>query len=239
MLNFEFCNFETISSTNDKAKEFAGQGIYNLVITAKKQEGGKGRFGRKWNSELGGLYMTIILKEEHPARIKYLTLIASIAVAKSIKTISQLNARVKWPNDVLISDKKVCGILTETIHGKENYALVGIGVNVNIDKFSNSIKNKATSLKLESKKTFSIENMSKSIIKNFSSLYKCYESKSYKKIISLWKKSSHTLGKDIKAKTLNGDFVGKAIDVDDGCNLILKLKNGKTKKITEADIFVV
>ncbi|MEK6949023.1 MAG: biotin--[acetyl-CoA-carboxylase] ligase [Nanoarchaeota archaeon] len=239
MPKFEFYNFESISSTNDKAREFAGKGQYNLVVTAKKQETGRGRFGREWSSEPGGLYMTMLLKEKHIDKVKYLTFIASIAVAKSIIDFCNLKAKVKWPNDVLVNDKKVCGILTETISGKENYALVGIGVNVNNNKFPASIKNKATSLKLETNKTYSLEMLSKKIIKHFSSLHSFYENENYEKIIELWKTYSHTLGKRIKAKTLNGDFAGKAIDIDDECNLVLRLDDRSVKKIIEADIFVV
>ena len=239
MPGFEFYSFESISSTNDKAREFAGKGMYNLVITAKKQEKGKGRFGREWSSDIGGLYMTIVLNEKDLEKIRHLTLIASIAVARSIKTLSKLDAKVKWPNDVMVNDKKACGILTEIIHGKENYALVGIGVNVNTDKFSNSLQEKATSLKIESKKAFDIGKLSRLIIKNFSSLYKNYQNKNYKKIIYSWKKLSHTLGEKIRAKTLSGEFVGKAIGIDEDCNLIMRLENGKTRRIIEADIFVV
>ena len=238
MPKFEFYNFESVSSTNDKAMEFAGKGQYNLVVTAKKQEKGRGRFGRDWSSGLGGLYMTILLKEKNISMVKYLTFIASIAVAKSIIDFCNLKAEVKWPNDVLVNDRKVCGILTETISGKENYAMVGIGVNANNNKFPASVKNKATSLKLETNKAYSLEKLGKSIIAIFSSLYHYYENKNYKKIIGLWKNYSHTLGKRLKAKTLNGDFVGKAVDVDDECSLVLRLDDGSVKKIIEADIFI-
>lgn len=239
MPKFEFYNFESISSTNDKAREFAGKGQYNLVVISEKQEKGRGRFGRNWSSEPGGLYMTILLKEKDIDKVKYLTFIASIAAAKSIIDFCNLKAQVKWPNDVLVKDKKACGILTETISGKENYAMVGIGINVNNEQFSASIKNKATSLKLEAAKNYNLEKLSQKIIKYFSSLYPYYKHKNYQKIIELWKKYSHTLGKRIRAKTLNGDFVGKAVDVDDECNLVLRLDDGSVKKIIEADIFVV
>ncbi len=239
MLKLNFYNFDNISSTNDKAREFAGKGQYNLVITAKKQGKGRGRFGREWSSGHGGLYMTILLKEESIDKVKYLTFIASMAVAKSILDFCSLKAKVKWPNDVLVNGKKVCGILTETVFGKENYAMVGAGVNVNNENFPVSIKNKATSLKLETGKTYNLEKFSQKVINHFSSLYSYYTNNSYGKIIGLWKKYSHTLGKRVRAETLHGAFVGEAIGVDEDCSLILKLDNGDIKKITEADIFTV
>jgi len=236
---FKIYNFKTLSSTNDKAKYFADKGQNNLVVIAEKQKKGRGRFGRKWSSESGGLYMTILLKEQNLENIKYLTFIAAVSVAKTIKKISKLNARVKWPNDVMVNDKKICGILTETVSGKKNYSLVGIGVNVNQKKFSKNIIKKTTSLILENNKNYNIKNISRKIIKEFNKLYNNYKNKNYKKIISIWKKYSHTLGKSIKVKTISGSYIGKAINIDKDCNLILRLNNGRIKKIIEGDIFVI
>ena len=238
MLKFYY--FKTITSTNDKAKDFANDGKNNLVVIAFNQSKGRGRFGRKWSSYLGGLYMTILLREKNLDKVKYLTLISSVAVAKTIKKISKLNSNVKWPNDVLIDDKKICGILTETISNKNNnYALIGIGVNINQKKFPKNLIKKSTSLKIETNKNYDIKNISKSIIKEFNNLYLHYRNNNYDKIIGIWKKYSHTLGKKIKAKTLKGTYTGKAVDIDKDCNLILRLNNGKIKKIVEGDIFIV
>ena len=236
---FKFYNFKILTSTNDKAKELARRDDNNLVVVSEKQKKGRGRFGREWISELGGLYMTILLKEKNLDKVKYLTLIATIAVAKSIRKLTKLNVLVKWPNDVLINDKKVCGILTETISSIENYTLVGIGANINQKKFDKKIINKATSLKIETNRNYSINQIIKIIINNFNLLYKYYKNYSHKKIIDIWKKYSHTLGKNVKVKTLSGTYIGRAIDIDNNCNLVLKLKNGKIKKIVEGDIFVV
>ncbi len=233
----KFYHFKELTSTNDKAKEFSKDGLSNIVIVGDKQTKGRGRFNRKWVSGLGGLYMTILLKEKKLDKVKYLTFIASVAVAKTIVKLTKLNAKVKWPNDVLVNDKKICGILTETISGKENYALVGIGVNINQKKFSKNIN--TTSLKIETNKNFNIKNISKIIINNFNSLYKYYNKKNYTKITNIWKKYSGTIGKKVKAKTLSGVYIGTVIDIDDNCNLVLRLYNGKIKKIMEGDIFIV
>ena len=238
-VGFKFYNFKTLSSTNDKARELAKDRKYNLVVTAEKQKRGRGRFGRKWSSGLGGLYMTLLLKEDNLDNVRYLTFIAGVSVTRTIKKFTGLNAEVKWPNDVLINNKKICGILTETVTGKENYALVGIGVNVNQEKFPKNITQIATSLKIESNKDYNLDKITKIIIKNFNSLYKYYNGEKYDKIIGIWKKHSHTLGKKIRAETLSGDFIGKAVDVDDNCNLILRLNDGKLKKIVEGDISVI
>lgn len=237
--DFSFYNFEAISSTNDKAREFAKEGKSNLVVVAERQEKGRGRFGRKWSSSPGGLYMTIVLSEKNMEKIKYLTFIAAVSVAKVICKIAALDAKVKWPNDVLINHKKACGILTETISENRNYALVGIGLNVNQKKFPKSIMRNSTSLNMESNKNYDIKKISKLIIDEFGNLYSRYDKRNYGKIIEVWKKYSHTLGKTVKAKTLTGTYTGKAVDVDEECNLILRLNDGTMKRIMEGDIFVV
>lgn len=236
---FSFYNFKSLSSTNDKAREFAKEGKTNLVVVAERQEKGRGRFGREWSSGLGGLYMTLVLREKNMEKIKYLTFIAAVSVAEAIRKIAGLDAKVKWPNDVMVNHKKACGILTETISGKENHALVGIGLNVNQKKFPKSIMRKSTSLAIESNKIYDIKKTSKLIIDEFNNLYHYYDKRNYGKIIEVWKEYSHTLGKTIKAKTLTGTYTGKAVDVDEECNLILRLNDGTIKKIVEGDIFVI
>ena len=236
---FKFYYFKTLTSTNDEAKRLAKKGLDKIVVIAGKQTKGRGRFNREWASGLGGLYMTIVLKEENLDKVRYLTLIASLAVAKTIEKLTKLNALVKWPNDVLINNKKICGILTETISDNKNYALVGIGLNINQKNFNRHISNKAVSLKIITTKNHNIKKISKIIIDNFNSLYTYYKNKNYKKIIGIWKNCSHTLGKRVKVKTLSEVFVGEAVDVDKNCNLILRLDNGKLKKIVEGDIFTV
>jgi len=237
--DFSFYNFDVLSSTNDKAREFAKEGKSSLVVVAERQGSGRGRFGRKWSSSPGGLYMTIVLKDKDMGTIKYLTFIAAVSVAKAICKIAGLDAKVKWPNDVLINHKKACGILTETISRNGNYALVGIGLNVNQKKFPKSIMRNSTSLTMESNKNYDIKKIIKLIIKEFNNLYSYHNKGNYGKIKDVWKKYSHTLGKTVKAKTLSGNYTGKAVDVDDDCSLILKLSNGDTKKIAEGDITVV
>jgi len=237
--DFSFYNFDVISSTNDKAREFAKEGKTNLVVVAERQEKGKGRFGRKWDSSFGGLYMTILLHVKDIDKSRYLTFIAAISVARAVRGISGLDAKVKWPNDVLVNGKKICGILTETVSGKENYALVGIGLNANQEKFPRGIGNKAASLKIQTNKNYGIKKISKLIIDEFDNLYSYYNKRNYGKIIGVWKKYSHTLGKRVKVKTLTGTYTGKAVDVDEECNLILRLNDGTMKMIVEGDIFVV
>ena len=230
--------FKILDSTNIKAREFAKKGKFDSVILAERQTKGKGRFKRQWFSDFGGLYMTIIIKIKDVDKAKYLTFIAAVSTAKTIRNITGLNALVKWPNDVLIDDRKICGILTETISGRENYALIGIGANINQKKFPANISDKATSLFLKTNKRYNIKKISNLIMKEFNKLYSQYKKNNHEKIIAEWKRYSHTLGRKIKAKTMNRTYIGKAVGIDNDLNLILRLKNGKMQKITEGDIFI-
>ncbi|MBL7056106.1 biotin--[acetyl-CoA-carboxylase] ligase [Candidatus Woesearchaeota archaeon] len=232
-MKFSLHEFKVLDSTNDKAKEIIKKED-NFVVLAYTQKKGKGRFGRKWFSSKGGLYFTICLNAEDVENVKYLTFISSIAVAKVLGK----EAKVKWPNDVFFNDKKICGILTETVLGGSNNTLIGIGVNVNQKKFSSKIVHEPTSLFLETKKTSDVKKLYKEIMKNFLVLYSDYENKNYSRILTEWKQLSHTLGKKVKIETVNGTFFGKAVSVDKDCNLVIKLRNGKLKKIMEGDVFV-
>src|SRR3989344_4439747 len=139
-------HFKSLTSTQDKAKEFAKKGLSNVIIVADIQTKGRGRFKRKWFSQKGGLWMSILLKPKNVENLQYLTFAAAVAVAKSIKKTANLSTSIKWPNDVHYKGKKLCGILTEGIF-PANYVVVGIGLNVNQNKFPDEIKSTAISLR--------------------------------------------------------------------------------------------
>ena len=182
--------------------------------------------------------MSILLKPNNIKNIQYLTFTAAISVAKSIKKLTNINTKIKWPNDVHYNRKKLCGILTEGIFGKENYVAVGIGLNVNQEKFSDEIKNIATSLKIIKKKNIGIKKLAKNIIDEFFSIYNNqYNKNNIKNILTTWNKYCDTINKHVIVVSKNKKTYGKAIGVDENCNLILKSKN-KIIKITEGDINV-
>ncbi len=228
---------KSLASTQDKAKEFSRKGLSNIVVISDTQTKGRGRFGRKWHSQKGGLWMSILLKPNNIKNLQYLTFAAAISVIKSIKKSANISTKIKWPNDVHYKRKKLCGILTEGIFGKDNYVAVGIGLNVNQDNFPKEIKNIAASLKIIKKKNINIKNLSKYIIEEFFSIYNTqYNQNNLKNILKTWKKYCDTIGKNVIVISRSGKIYGKAIGVDDDCNLLLKLQNKKIVKIMEGDI---
>lgn len=144
-----------VGSTNTVAKQFADEdNSHGLLVTADMQTSGKGRRGRSWISPKGsGVWMTLVLKPQlDPRNASMLTLVAALAVAKGICELTKLDAKIKWPNDIVVNKKKVCGILTEMNAELDyiNYVIVGIGINANMTDFPEEIKEIATSLYLES-----------------------------------------------------------------------------------------
>lgn len=144
-------NFKTLPSTNEKAKALARKKIAPWrVLVAEEQTAGYGKEKVFWFSPKGGLYFSMILPKSQIEDLQTLTILAAFIVAKTIKENFSLEPLIKLPNDVLLNGKKVCGILTENVIGKEvKSSVIGIGLNTNIDKFPKELENMATSLKIE------------------------------------------------------------------------------------------
>lgn len=150
----EVLYFETIDSTNTKAQELAEKGYPSgTLVVADKQESGKGRRGRSWVSPSGtGIFMTLMIKPDiNPNNASMLTLVAALAVAKAITSVTGEEAMIKWPNDIVVNGKKVCGILTEMNAQFDyiNHIVVGIGINVHNESFPEEISQMASSLMIE------------------------------------------------------------------------------------------
>ena len=149
----EILYFDSIDSTNTKAQEVAEKGYPSgTLVVADKQIAGKGRRGRNWESPSGcGIFMTLMLKPDiNPNNASMLTLVSALAVAKALADITGKDAKIKWPNDIVIDGRKVCGILTEMSAQFDyiNNIVIGIGINVNNSSFPEEISATASSLRL-------------------------------------------------------------------------------------------
>ncbi len=153
LFNIPFINnilfYDTLGSTNDKAKELARRGsVHGSLVVAQSQTAGKGRLGRSFDSKTeDGLYFSLMLRPTvKPEHLSGITLVTALAVSKAIDEYCQVKTTIKWPNDIYLNGKKFVGILTEA---GPDYVVVGIGINVNTKSFSSDLKNTATSLFLE------------------------------------------------------------------------------------------
>ena len=166
-------------STNTEGRRQAEKGAADgTLVVAERQTAGKGRRGRNWTSPPGsGIWMSLILKPDlEPACAPMVTLIAGLAVSRGIEDYCGIYTQIKWPNDLTLSGKKICGILTEMSADMEmiRYVVVGIGINVNITNFPDEIAKTATSLYLESGKTIKRSGMIACIMKRMEEYYEAF-----------------------------------------------------------------
>jgi len=235
-------HFGEVDSTNNIAKELALGSEEGTVVIAETQKKGRGSFGKPWFSPKGGIWLSIILKPQiSPSLIPLLTFISGIAVCRVIRKL-RLNARIGWPNDVLIGNKKVCGILSEAgLNGKVNYVVVGIGVNTNVDiaMFSEDLKPNATSLKHELGKEVSQEDITQRIFNEMEIVYNNFKKGDIARILKEWKKLSCTIKRKVEIKGATETIQGKALDIDENGALIVKLENGIIRKVIAGECRVV
>lgn len=242
----EILHFDTIASTNDSAKEFALQGANEgLVITAEEQLKGRGRRGRTWESPKGtGIWMTILLRPYlSPNQGTKFTLLSAVAVAKAINEVTGLKAKIKWPNDIIIMNKKVCGILTEMNAEMDfiNYIIIGIGINVNAkqDDFPIEVQQRAISLAQVIGEKVSRQDLVRKILQNIEKRYIDFiRNEDFGNILQEWKELSCNLDKKVRA-TLNGEeIIGTAVDINKDGALILRTEKEEIIEINYGDVMV-
>jgi len=236
--------YDRVSSTNELAMSLATKDDLwtNTVIIADSQEKGKGRLGRVWISQPGkNIFMSILLRPELDTRdATMLTLLAAVSCAHAIKRVSSLPVLIKWPNDLILSGKKLGGILTEIRADidKVNLAVVGIGINVNMVKkdFTEEIHSIATSIKEESGKYCSRNELVIEILRQFEHFYNILIKQGKRSLLDEWKTLSSTIGKNVKAVIGDETVIGFVEDIDDSGMLILKLRSGLLRQISAGDI---
>lgn len=175
----EIYYFDSIDSTNTKAKELAEEGHPSgTLVVADRQTAGKGRRGRSWESPTGiGIFMTLMLKPEiNPNNASMLTLVAAMATTRAIRRVTGVPAMIKWPNDIVMNGKKVCGILTEMSAQFDyiNHIVIGIGINVHNEDFPEEIAKTASSLYLESGQHIHRASLIEAFLEEFEDVYAEY-----------------------------------------------------------------
>lgn len=172
----EIYDFPVIDSTNTKAKQLGEEGCpHGTLVTAERQDAGRGRRGRSWECPKGdGIFMTLLLRPDiDPNHASMLTLVAALAVSAAVTKKAGCPAGIKWPNDIVMNGKKICGILTEMgmSAGQMKYIVVGIGINVQNTNFPEEIADRATSLYLETGGHLDRAEMIEEILEQFEHYY--------------------------------------------------------------------
>lgn len=233
--------FSTIDSTNDEAKKLAQERApHGTVVIAEEQTGGKGRMGRVWMSPpQKGIWVSIILRPSIlPTEAPKLTMLTAVAVAEAIRNEAGIPATIKWPNDILIEDKKVCGILTEMSAEMDdvNYVIIGAGINVNNDEFSDEIKEKAISLKIAKGESVERIKILAGFLESLEHHYEVAMNHGFSPIFEKWKKLCCNLKKPVEVITKKGSFAGIAVDIDEQGALLVKKEDGKLERVLSGDV---
>ena len=232
----------SVASTNEIAKKLAYDGAADgTVIVAEEQTGGKGRLERNFFSpKEKGIWFSMILRPSCMAKdAPKFTLMAAVAVIRAIERFN-LNAGIKWPNDIMYDGRKLVGILTEMSAeiGHVNYIVVGIGINVNIsrEEFPESIREIAASLSEMAGENLSRTKIFRAVLEEFDKLY---IANNFDEVFKIWRKFNITLGKKVTVLSAeSGDiFTGKAVDIDADGALIVETSEGR-KTVYAGDVSI-
>lgn len=234
-----FHHFDSLPSTMDKAVQLAMDGeSEGAVVCAESQTQGKGRQGRGWSSPKGkGIYMSMILRPQLAmTEIPKLTLLSAVVLCEAIREVCNVKASIKWPNDLLVGDQKVAGILTESSAQMDTvrYVVVGIGINVNASPAH--LPAVATSLKQEAQHSVSRLALMREILRIFEKEYERAQREGFDEVLTCWKKMSSTLGEHIQISEPTGSVEGLAVDLDEYGGLIIKSNQGKIIKRMTGDV---
>jgi len=233
--------FKEVDSTNDVARYLAVEGAEEgTVVVAEIQNRGKGRRGKTWISPPGGVWMSIILRPDiAPSKAPQLTLVTGVAVAETLKEELKLDVGIKWPNDILIGNKKVCGILTEVNASIDNvnYVIVGIGIDMNVEipLFPPNLQKDATSLKNELDTEINGAMLVQKFLLKFEDLYNQFKEGKFPEILSEWRLLSKTIGNNVEVRTRGKTVRGEAVGINKDGILILELEDGSLRKMISGE----
>lgn len=236
---------EETNSTQTIANELVlNDAPEGTIVLAERQLLGRGRLQRNWLTSDGkAIAMSVILRPAISPRVApQLTLLTAVVIASAIEKVTGLHPNIKWPNDILINNKKVCGILTEMQGDADciKSVVIGIGINVNQveEDYPLELSDIATSLRIEKGQTFMRANLIQAILAEFEKFYEIFLEKGFKPIKILWESYAISLGKQIKATTLTEEIVGNAIGITDEGQLLIEDHLGNVHTIYSADISI-
>ncbi len=240
----EVLYFETIDSTNNRAKILAEQGaLEGTLIIAEEQTAGRGRLGRRWSSpKSNGLWFSLVLRPNiAPSVASILTQVAAAAMAGAIEEVVDVSIGIKWPNDLWIGSKKLSGILTEMSaeFSRVNYVVIGIGVNVNNESFNGELSDIATSIKIETGKNIKRADIVVSFLEKFLPYYNEVIKYGYSSTaLEVCRDKSITIGKDVNIIKANDITPAKALEILQTGELLVKLDDGSEYAVNSGEVSI-
>lgn len=238
--------FRETGSTNEVAFKLAEEGAEEgTVVIAEGQRRGKGRLGRKWESPAGvNLYCSVILRPPIlPTRAAQLTFLSAVAVARAIAATTTLRPFIKWPNDLMINDGKVAGLLNEMSAETEkvNFIVLGIGVNINMvrEQFPDDLRHPATSLFLEGGKAISRLEFTRALLGALDDLYDTYLKNGYGPVREEWLARCNVLGRQVRITFQESELRGTAKGIDEEGALLVQRPDGRIERVLAGDVTIL
>ncbi len=223
--------FETIDSTNRCAKTLAEAGVEEgAIVLAESQSEGRGRLGRAWVSEAGKnlLFSCLLRPNIEKDQSGLLTFFAAAAVARALEQSTALRVECKWPNDLLLNGRKCCGILLEIAFRNRalDFAVLGIGVNVNQREFGTDLRRSATSLAREAGRAFDRKQLFQQIVKELDAMYSDVKQNQFSRIMMEWNSRCTMYGREVQVNRSGTIISGKAVGLHDDGGLVLQTATG-------------
>lgn len=237
----EMVRFDEIDSTNRMAKQLAIQGApEGTLVVAERQTGGRGRLGRGWSSPSGGLWVSLILRPTlAPNQAARLTLLAAVAVANAITAVTELAVGIKWPNDLIVGGRKLCGILTEMSADMDRIAwvVVGIGLNANLllGQLPTELAASATTLQHELGRPIDRNLLVAQILDQIGTEYQKLTDDQWEQVLDLWRAKSVTLGCPVQVTMPSERIAGQAIAIDEDGALLVSTESG-VRRVLAGDV---
>lgn len=230
---------DAVDSTNKYARALAAQGAaHGTLVLADTQSGGRGRRGRSWISPAGeGIFMSLILRPDMPpARVAKLSLLTALAVATAIERQTGLDARIKWPNDIVIAGRKVCGLLLEMDADEHavRSVVAGVGINVHQQAFDEEIAHTASSLDILSGGRCSRAAIVGAFLEAFEEAMEMDEAA----MMRAYCARSATIGQRVQVISLTGTYTGTADGITDSGSLLVTGDDGERREVLAADVSV-
>ena len=238
------CYFDSTDSTNIQAKKLGeGGGVHGTLVVAGQQTSGKGRRGRGWESPLGtSIYMTILLRPDFaPSKAPMLTLVMAMSVAEAIREKTGAEGLIKWPNDIVLNGKKICGILTEMSAEIDyiNHVVIGVGINVNTESFPEEISAAATSLRAETGECYRRAEIVAAVMERFEQNYSIFqECGSFKELKDRYNEMLVNIGREVLILEPGHEYKALALGINETGELLVKKEDGTVAEVFAGEVSV-
>lgn len=231
--------YNELDSTNITAYALAHKAkSEGTVVLAEKQNKGRGRLSREWTSpRKGGIYMSVILRPDiTPFQAPIITLMAAVSLAQAIRDTSAVEACIKWPNDIIVKEKKIAGILTEMEAESDRIKFIILGIGINVNTMLSELPKTASSIAHITGSVVSRQALLIALIERLEHNYNNINKSGFSEIRLQWKNLSATLGKRVRANCMHKIIEGTAIDIDLDGALKIRLDNGFHDKVFAGDL---